>query len=79
MNSVDKDKPMYEPIPDFLKAVTERMNKLFEKTQGPFDQLTVNDYSPGDGIAPHFDVHSPFEETFVALSLGSGLAMQFKS
>lgn len=43
------------------------------------DQLTINDYFPGDGISPHFDVHSPFEEYFVSLSLGSGCTMTFKS
>ena len=27
---------------------------------GYFDQLTVNDYMPGQGIPPHVDTHSPF-------------------
>jgi len=31
---------------------------------GDFDQLTVNDYIPGQGIPPHIDTHSPFEEIF---------------
>jgi alkylated DNA repair protein alkB homolog 8 len=25
-----------------------------------FDQLTLNDYLPGQGIPPHVDTHSPF-------------------
>jgi alkylated DNA repair protein alkB family protein 8 len=43
-----------------------------------FDQLTVNDYQPGQGIPPHVDTHSPFEEVFVSLSLGSGVSMNFR-
>jgi alkylated DNA repair protein alkB family protein 8 len=31
------------------------------------------------GIPPHFDVHPPFEEYFVSISLLSGLVMTFKS
>jgi alkylated DNA repair protein alkB family protein 8 len=52
---------------------------LTPPSQGKMDQLTINDYMPGDGIPPHFDTHSPFEEVFVALSIGSGITMSFKS
>lgn len=31
------------------------------------------------GIPPHFDVHPPFKERFVAISLLSGVVMTFKS
>jgi alkylated DNA repair protein alkB family protein 8 len=43
-----------------------------------FDQLTLNDYMPGQGIPPHVDTHSPFEEVFCSLSLKSGVTMNFK-
>lgn len=43
-----------------------------------FDQMTINDYFSGDGIPPHFDTHSPFEEQFVAISLLSGLVMDWR-
>lgn len=39
----------------------------------------MNDYSPGDGIPPHFDVHGSFDETIVLVSLLSGIVMNFKS
>jgi len=39
--------------------------------------LTINDYNPGDGIPPHFDTHSPFEDAFCSLSLASGAVMSF--
>jgi len=34
---------------------------------------------PGQGIPPHVDTHSPFEEVFAALSLKSGATMHFKT
>jgi hypothetical protein len=34
----------------------------FYESFGNFDQLTINDYNPGDGIPPHVDSHSPFED-----------------
>lgn len=34
---------------------------------GNFDQLTINDYNPGDGIPPHTDSHSPFEDVIIYL------------
>jgi len=43
--------------------IAEELPNYFEKF-GEFDQLTVNDYQPGQGIPPHIDTHSPFEEVF---------------
>lgn len=40
--------------------------------------MTANDYMPGQGIPPHVDTHSPFQEVFVALGLKSGTSMHFK-
>ena len=51
--------------------------KSFFKLFGNFDQLTINDYKPGDGIPPHIDTHSPFEDLFCSLSLNSGTVMTF--
>lgn len=42
------------------------------------DQMTVNEYEPGAGIANHIDVHSLFEDGFLILSLGSAYVMDFK-
>ena len=36
--------------------------KSFYDIHGNFDQLTINNYKPGDGIPPHIDTHSPFED-----------------
>jgi len=42
------------------------------------NQMTVNEYEPGAGIANHIDVHSLFEDGFLILSLGSAYVMDFK-
>ena len=62
------------------KASDEELSseKQYFQKHGQFDQLTLNDYSPGQGIPPHVDTHSPFEEIFASLSLKSGVTMHFK-
>ena len=63
----------------FLERAFEQPAQSFLNAHGMLDQLTVNDYSPGQGIPPHVDTHSPFEEVFVSLSLRSGACMHFKN
>ncbi|KAL4508572.1 hypothetical protein ABPG72_003876 [Tetrahymena utriculariae] len=79
INSINKDNKK-DPIPDFLNNLMQTISKEVIKGEQPeLDQLTINDYYPGDGIAPHFDTHSPFEEKIVIVSLNSGIVMSFKS
>ena len=42
------------------------------------DQVTVNDYPPGSGIAPHVDTHSAFTARFASLSLGAGVSFELR-
>ncbi|XP_077154522.1 tRNA (carboxymethyluridine(34)-5-O)-methyltransferase ALKBH8 isoform X4 [Ranitomeya variabilis] len=42
------------------------------------DQLTINQYEPGQGIPPHIDTHSAFEDEITSLSLGSEIVMDFR-
>jgi len=42
------------------------------------DQLTVNQYEPGQGIAPHVDTHSAFGPAIQSLTLGAGIVMSFR-
>jgi len=65
----------YFPKVEYKEEPSER-NILSEF--GYFDQMTANDYMPGQGIPPHVDTHSPFQEVFAALSLKSGATMHFK-
>ena len=41
------------------------------------DQVIVNEYLPGQGIASHIDCEPCFKDTIVSLSLGSGCIMDF--
>jgi alkylated DNA repair dioxygenase AlkB len=41
------------------------------------DQVIINEYEPGQGIAPHIDCRDCFDDTIASLSLGSSCVMQF--
>mmetsp|Transcript_6543 Transcript_6543/g.11506 ORF Transcript_6543/g.11506 Transcript_6543/m.11506 type:complete len:371 (-) Transcript_6543:6897-8009(-) len=67
-------------LPDWLDGVTQRVNMETSKLVGfqwKADQITVNEYIPGQGIPPHVDTHSAFEDGIVSLSTGCGTVMQF--
>jgi len=46
--------------------------------KSPPDQVIVNEYEPGQGIAPHIDCEPCFEDTIISLSLGSDAVMEFQ-
>jgi alkylated DNA repair protein alkB homolog 8 len=62
-----------------LKNEPSDSSETFYEKHGNLDQLTINDYLPGEGIPPHVDSHSPFEDLFCSLSLHSGVVMTFVS
>jgi len=67
-----------EPIPEFMKFLflrfeTHEILKDYEP-----DQLIINEYTPGQGIAHHIDRISDFEDRICSLSLGSDVIMEFK-
>ncbi len=81
------------PIPSICQALLTRTREQQEAlgvswSSGPLakeefpcaerDQMTVNEYEPGSGIANHIDVHSFFEDGFLILSLGSAYVMDFR-
>lgn len=41
------------------------------------DQITVNEYRPGQGIGAHVDTHAGFQDGIVSVSLGAGTVMDF--
>ena len=75
--SYSPDGGAVRPFPDWGVALAERMHHegLSER---PFDQLLVNEYEPGQGIALHHD-HKPFDRTIVSLSLLSPVVMDFRN
>ncbi|XP_037632381.1 alkylated DNA repair protein alkB homolog 8 [Sebastes umbrosus] len=76
-NNVDKDKPLAAGIPQECLPVLERCVKNKHIDIMP-DQLTVNQYESGQGIPPHVDTHSAFEDTLLSLSLGAKTVMEFR-
>ena len=46
-----------------------------EQSASVVDQITVNEYLPGQGIAQHIDTHTGFQDGLVSLSLGSDVVM----
>uniref|UniRef100_A0AAQ5XQN2 Fe2OG dioxygenase domain-containing protein n=1 Tax=Amphiprion ocellaris TaxID=80972 RepID=A0AAQ5XQN2_AMPOC len=75
-NNVDKDKPLPAGLPDECLPVLERCVSNGHISMMP-DQLTVNQYESGQGIPPHVDTHSAFEDTILSLSLGAKTVMDF--
>jgi alkylated DNA repair dioxygenase AlkB len=63
-------------LPEWLQSLAMRLHheRLFAT---PPDQVIVNEYQPGQGIAPHVDCIPCFGDTIASLSLGSGCLMDF--
>jgi alkylated DNA repair dioxygenase AlkB len=63
-------------IPDWAKFLVNRFQaeKISER---PFDQMLINEYLPGQGIALHRDYES-FDRTVVSLSLLAPCVMDFR-
>ncbi|XP_057695539.1 alkylated DNA repair protein alkB homolog 8 isoform X2 [Corythoichthys intestinalis] len=76
-NNVDKDMPLPGGLPEECHPVLERCMENGHLTFMP-DQLTVNQYESGQGIPPHVDTHSAFEDTILSLSLGAKTVMEFR-
>jgi alkylated DNA repair dioxygenase AlkB len=64
------------PLPEWINALSQRLyeDSIF-KVQP--DQVIINEYLPGQGIAPHIDCEPCFEDTICSLSLGSSCMMEF--
>ena len=65
-------------LPDFLKEIGNRLcsDGIFPEIP---DEVLINEYEPGQGIANHIDCLPCFTDTVVSLSLGSQCVMDFKS
>lgn len=63
-------------LPDWLQPLATRLHHEGLFATAP-DQVIVNDYQPGQGIAPHVDCIPCFGYTIASLSLGSGCLMDF--
>ncbi len=63
------------PLPDWLSSLAERLHQegFFEEVP---DQVIVNEYQPGQGIAPHID-RETFGPTVATISLCERWPMEF--
>lgn len=72
------DKSFYlGTLPQWLEALSERLMNYALIDFIP-DQVIINEYKPGQGIAPHIDCEPCFEDTITSLSLGSTCMMNFE-
>ena len=65
-------------MPDWLSWLCSRLReeRIFRETP---NQVIINEYLPGQGIAPHVDYRSNYGSTVASLSLGSPVVMDFMS
>ena len=66
------------PIPEFTVGVAQRLLDHRRVEEMP-DQLIVNEYEPGQGIAAHIDCAPCFKGTVTTVSLGWAYEMDFIS
>lgn len=64
------------PLPDWATHLALRLHEEGYAPDLP-DQLIVNEYEPGQGIASHVDCVHCFGDTILSVSLGSTCMMQF--
>jgi len=64
-------------LPDWISPFIDRIKNtnLIEKSP---DQIIINRYLPGEGIADHVDVATIFKNQIYSISLGSGTTIKFK-
>lgn len=63
-------------LPDWIEAVSKRLHQECYIDTKP-DQVIVNEYIPGQGIANHVDCEPCFGEVIISISLGSSCIMDF--
>ena len=63
-------------VPDIFKALASKI-KTAGLTTLDFDQVIVNEYTPGQGIAAHTDHKTWFDTDIVTLSLKAPINMEF--
>jgi alkylated DNA repair dioxygenase AlkB len=65
-------------IPEWLQPCCQKLQNEGHFSRIP-DQVIVNEYLPGQGIASHRDCIPCFGDTIASISLGSGCQMDFVS
>lgn len=63
-------------LPVWLRSLCEELRDR-DLMPRVADQVIINEYEPGQGIAPHVDCVPCFEGTIASLTLGSACVMEF--
>lgn len=63
-------------FPEWLNILTDYVTEKAKLERKP-DQIIINEYFPGQGISPHTDVKTIFDNHICSLSLGSNVMMHF--
>lgn len=66
------------PLPSWAQGLAQRLHREGLMPDIP-DQMLVNEYAPGVGIAPHVDCEPCFGDTICSLSLSSDAVMDFSN
>lgn len=72
-----KLKPIDKEIPDYIKCLADALYESGILTEYP-NQIIINKYEPGQGIAAHRDHNPIFGDSIATISLGSGIMMDFE-
>lgn len=64
------------PMPPILQRLIDRVAAA--GVMDTPDQITVNEYKPGQGIAAHIDTHSAFTTEIASLSLENEIVMEYR-
>lgn len=71
-SNIDKQNPLPGGLPNEMGFLIHRIMDSKVMSVEP-DQLTCNQYLPGQGIPSHVDTHSAFGDEIISLSLGNNL------
>jgi len=66
------------PLPGWLAPLAQQLKQDLQISHS-HDQVIVNEYLPGQGIAPHIDCPNSFADPIISLSLGAGCEMEFSN
>jgi alkylated DNA repair dioxygenase AlkB len=65
------------PFPTLAQKVLDKISQEIDPTASTLNQLTINEYLPGQGISAHIDTHSCFGDMMLSVSLGGDIVFRF--
>eukprot|EP00754_Rhynchopus_humris_P050057 Rhum_TRINITY_DN8734_c0_g1::Rhum_TRINITY_DN8734_c0_g1_i1::g.29654::m.29654/K10770/ALKBH8; alkylated DNA repair protein alkB homolog 8 len=72
---IDLANPVPGGLPAWVAAMARQLEDALGLQAGALTQMTANEYTPGQGIAPHFDEFKTIGEPLITVSLLSDIVM----